>query len=131
MPGGRLNDRNVKMAMRRMGMTTEELSDVEEVIIRRAREEIVIKKAAVTVITLQGTQTYQIVGDPQTRARGIADGSPAAAVTTPNAPAFPEDDVKLVMEQGNVGRDQAMAALTEAHGEPAEAILKIISKRGP
>ena len=35
------------------------------------------------------------------------------------------------MEQANVDHGDAVAALADADGEPAEAILKLLSRRGP
>ena len=130
MPGGRMNDRNVRMMMKRMGMTTEELEDVEEVIIRRRSEEVVLGNPSVTVVTVQGVKTYQIAGEPVVRPRG---SSPTpSAPPAPAAPApLPEEDVALVMGQAQVDRPTAEAALREASGEPAEAILRLLSRRKP
>ena len=43
----------------------------------------------------------------------------------------PEEDVQLVMDQAEVDRDEAIEALRAADGAPAEAILKLLSARGP
>ncbi len=127
MPSGRLNERNMRMAMRRMGMTTENLEDVTEVIIRRRSEEIVVEQPEVTVLTVQGMKTYQIAGNSRTRPLG---SGPTPAASTNSAPAGPpEEDVELVMGQAGVDRAAAIRALNEANGEPAEAILKLLSKR--
>ncbi|MDE1837414.1 MAG: Nascent polypeptide-associated complex protein [Euryarchaeota archaeon] len=132
-PGGRMNERNMRLMMKRMGMTTETLDDVEEVVIRRAQEEVVIEGAEVTVVTVQGVKTFQIVGNVTTRAKGSA---PAGGVSTGAAPASPpasagppEEDVELVMEQAQVDHGTAVKALKEAGGEPAEAILRLLSQR--
>ena len=128
MPGGRMNDRNVRMMMKRMGMTTEELDDVEEVIIRRRSEEVVLADPSVTVVTVQGVKTYQIAGEPVVRPRG---SSPAPSTPAPPAAptALPEEDIALVMGQAQVDRPTAEAALRETSGEPAEAILRLLSRR--
>ncbi|EQD26963.1 Nascent polypeptide-associated complex protein (nac) [mine drainage metagenome] len=115
-----MNDRNVRMMMKRMGMTTEELEDVEEVIIRRRSEEVVLGNPSVTVVTVQGVKTYQIAGEPVVRPRGSAPTpSPAAPVAPAAPPPLPEEDVSLVMGQAQVDRPTAEAALREAAGEPA------------
>jgi nascent polypeptide-associated complex subunit alpha len=130
MPGGRMNDRNVRMMMRRMGMTTEELEDVEEVIIRRRSEEIVLGNPSVTVVTVQGVRTYQIAGDALVRPRGTPSAPTAAGPVAPAPPPpLPEEDVTLVMGQAQVDRPTAESALREASGEPAEAILRLLSRR--
>jgi nascent polypeptide-associated complex subunit alpha len=141
MPGGRMNERNMRLMMKRMGMSTETLPDVEEVVIRRAQEEIVIEGAEVTVVTVQGVKTYQIVGETHTRPKGSSappssgsaapSGHEASAVAhAPTAPVGPpEEDIELVMSQGQVDREAAIRALKDANGEPAEAILRLLSHR--
>jgi len=130
-PGGPRNDRQLQMMMRRMGMTTEPIEGVEEVLIRTRDQEIVLRDAEVTILTVQGVRTYQVVGTPTTRGRthdAAAPGAPAAAPPPPAGP--PEEDIALVMEQASVEREEALEALRKANGEPAEAILKILSQRG-
>lgn len=132
-PGGRMNPRQMQMMMKRLGMTSESLEDVEEVIVRTKDEERVFKDPEVTILTVQGVRTYQIVGTEKVRARTAAPES-AAGSDRPAAPAPPagppEEDVQLVMEQAGVERPVAVSALRESGGEPAEAILKILSRRG-
>lgn len=131
-----MNERNMRMMMKRMGMSTEGMDAVEEVIIVRANDEVVLKNAEVTVVTVQGVKTYQITGDATTRPRGSAPSGPGAAAASPaSKPAEPagppEEDVQLVMEQAQADRPTAVAALKAAGGEPAEAILKLLSQRRP
>ena len=127
-PGGRLNDRNMRIMMKRMGMSTEEISEVEEVIIRRKDDELVLESPEVTVITVQGVKTFQVVGEPKSRPR-----TPSAAAGTGNAPPAPppftEEDVAMVMDHAHVERAEAEGALREAGGEPAEAILHLLARR--
>jgi nascent polypeptide-associated complex subunit alpha len=129
-PGGPRNQRQMEMMMRRLGMTSEPVADVEEVIVRTRTKEHVFAQPEVTVLTVQGVRTYQVVGQPVIRARGSV-GAPAAARELPAAPAGPpEEDVRLVMDQANVSREEAVEALRQAHGEPAEAIMKILARGG-
>lgn len=122
MPGMRgVNPRQMKQAMKRMGISTEEISGVEEVVIRTKDKEYVIKDAAVTIMDVQGQRTYQIVGEASVSARS---GAPAAKSAEPQ---LPEEDVELVMTQTGAGREQAVKALKECGGQLAEAILKIMS----
>lgn len=121
------------MLMRRMGMTTEPVPGVEEVIVRTATKEHVFRAPEVTILTVQGVRTYQVVGQPEVRARtagpaGAPSGAPASAPAAPVGP--PEDDVRLVMEQANVSREEAIEALTATNGAPAEAILRILTRGG-
>jgi nascent polypeptide-associated complex subunit alpha len=131
-PGGPRNQRQMEMMMRRLGMTTEPLPNVDEVIVRMRDKEHVFRSPEVTVLTVQGVRTYQVVGTPEVRPRTPTGpgASPAGAPTTPAAAASgpPEEDVKLVMEQANVSREEAIEALFQANGAPAEAILKVLTR---
>jgi nascent polypeptide-associated complex subunit alpha len=133
LPGGMRNQRQMQMAMRRLGMTTEPVDDVEEVIIRTKDKEHVFKAPEVTILQVQGVRTYQVVGEPQVRPRTAGSSSeasgPSAPPAAPTGP--PEEDVRLVMEQAQVERGDAVAALNAADGQPAEAILALLSRRGP
>ena len=122
MPGmGRVDPKQMKQAMKRMGITTEDISGVEEVIIRTKDKEYVIKDAAVTIMEVQGQRTYQVIGEASVSARS------AAPATKASEPQMPEEDIELVMAQTGADREQAVKALKECSGQPAEAILKILS----
>ncbi|MDD1772720.1 MAG: nascent polypeptide-associated complex protein [Methanomassiliicoccales archaeon] len=120
MPGmGRgVNPRQMKQAMKRMGISQEDMQGVEEVIIRTADKEYVIKGAEVACITMQGQKTYQVVGDAEVRPRH--DLKEASSD-------IPEEDVQLVMSQTGASKEKAAQALKDCDGQPAEAILKIMS----
>jgi nascent polypeptide-associated complex subunit alpha len=76
-------------------------------------------------MNVQGQKTFQIVGEPEVRAlTGPESKQDKAAVT---APTVPEEDVQLVMEQTGCSREKALQALKDTDGQPAEAIIKIIS----
>lgn len=116
--GRRVNPRQMKQAMKRMGISTEDIQGVEEVIIRTVDKEYVIKDASVSCVVMQGQKTYQVVGNAEIRPRQLVKEE---------QPGIPEEDVRLVMSQTGVSKDKALQALKECDGEPAEAILKIIS----
>lgn len=121
MPGGRMNPKQMKAMMKRMGIDQEEMPGVEEVIIKTKTKELVFKDAVVTAVSVQGQKTYQVVGIPQERERRREEGEEEGGV--------PEDDVKLVMSQTGCTAAEAKKALQETDGAPAEAILKIMSSR--
>ena len=79
-PGGRMNPRQMKAAMKRMGIETENLEGVEEVVIRTATKEYVFKSAEVSAMTVQGQRTWQIVGEPIVMNRKT-EGAPAEKAT--------------------------------------------------
>jgi nascent polypeptide-associated complex subunit alpha len=129
-PGGPRNQRQMEQMMRRMGMTTETVPEVEEVVVRTRSKEHVFRQPEVTILTIQGVRTYQVVGDPVVRARSSPaappGGAPADAPAERSGP--PEEDIRLVMEQANVSREEAIEALFRSKGEPAEAIMQILSR---
>ncbi|MCI4336487.1 MAG: nascent polypeptide-associated complex protein [Thermoplasmata archaeon] len=132
LPGGGHNERQMQQMMRRLGMKTENVDGVEEVIVRTRDKEHVFQAPEVTILTVQGVRTYQVVGQPVIRARTSAPAVAASpgAVMAPPAPAGPpEEDIQLVMEQAGVEREDAVAALEKVNGEPAEAILRLLSRR--
>ena len=91
MAGGmRMNDRQMKQAMKKMGIKQTSIDDVTEVIIRTKTNEIVIRGADVVCVELGGSQSYQISGVETVRDRGAA-GEAAPAGT------FASEDVELVM----------------------------------
>jgi nascent polypeptide-associated complex subunit alpha len=130
LPGNPRNARQMQMMMRRLGMTTEEVPDVEEVIVRTKTKEHVFRDPEVTILTVQGVRTYQVVGNPEIRSRSAAAVSPATPAAAPTPAGPPEEDIQLVMEQANVSREEAIEALFQSNGAPAEAILKILSRGG-
>jgi len=124
----------MELMMRRLGMTTEEVPGVEEVIVRTKTKEHVFRSPDVTILTVQGTKTYQVVGNPEIRPRSpgtpSSTGTPVPAAKTEAPAGPPEEDIHLVMEQANVSREEAIEALFQAKGAPAEAILQILSRGG-
>jgi nascent polypeptide-associated complex subunit alpha len=122
----------MQMMMRRLGMKTEEIADVEEVIVRTRTKEHVFAAPSVSILTIQGQRSYQVVGNPEIRPRSATTpGGSGGAPRPPSAPSGPpEEDVRLVMEQANVSHEEAVEALMQSHGEPAEAILKILTRGG-
>mgnify|MGYP001042415555 CR=1 FL=1 len=111
--GRGMNPKKLQQMMKQMGIDISEVGGVKEVIIRTSEKEIVFKDAQVTVMEAKGVKTYQIVGTPEEKAIGIT---------------VPEADIKLVMEQTSASEESAKAALLEAKGDLAEAILKLSSK---
>ncbi len=120
-PGGRVNPRQLKAAMKRMGIETENLEGVEEVVIRTATKEYVFKSAEVSAMTVQGQKTWQIVGEPMVMNRKVEG-------TAPEKVGISEEDVDLVAEKTGATKAAARKALEDADGEPAEAIIRLMSR---
>ena len=129
MPGMRgVNPRQMQMAMKRMGIETTEMKDVEEVIIRTKDKDIIVLSPQVTVVAMKGQKTYQVAGEgEEVRERGSA-GSPSALPAHPG-PSVNQEDVELVAGQANVSEEEARDALIETGGEPAEAIIYLMGKK--
>ncbi len=115
--GGRgVNPKRLQAMMRQMGIEMDDIDDVEEVLIRTATKDIVIKPAEVSKVTQQGQVSWQVVGKATERPR---EAEPAG-------PKFTEEDVALVAGQANVSKEEARKALEATDGQPAEAILKLM-----
>jgi nascent polypeptide-associated complex subunit alpha len=128
--GGGLNPRKMKQMMNQMGIDLEDI-DAEEVIIRTAEEELVFHDAEVQRMDAQGQQTYQVVGDPNTRPRGEsgADGeqieeASEGASDDETESAFSEGDVEIVAARTGVSEAEAREALEES-GDLAAAVQKL------
>ena len=109
----KLGDRQARRMMERMGINMKEMPGVEEVIIRTAEKEIHIRNATVSEVNAQGNRVFQVVGEVEEVAR--------------ERKTFSDEDILLVQQQANVTREKAIAALEEAEGEVARAILKLTS----
>lgn len=115
-----VNQRQMQQAMKKMGIKQSSIPNVVEVIIRTDREEIVITNADVVCVDMPGNKSYQISGTESTRPLGAAEAGPTAR-------SFPSGDIELVMSQTNCSREKAVEALEACDGQPAEAIIKIIT----
>ncbi|WP_400208333.1 nascent polypeptide-associated complex protein [Candidatus Methanomassiliicoccus intestinalis] len=116
-----VNPRQIERAMKQAGIRTKEIGDVEEVIIRTKSEEYVITNASVTMMDMKGQKTYQVMGDTEIRPRSASQSAqPAEEV-------IPEEDIQLIMDQTGASREAAIQALKDCGGQPAEAIIKLIS----
>ena len=120
--GGGMNPRKMQQMMKQMGIDVTEL-DAEEVIIRTEDEELVFSDAQVTRMDAQGTETYQVVGDPETRARGA--GSDDESEDDESGGDIPESDVEIVAERAGVSTDDARDALAAEEGDLAAAIARL------
>jgi len=117
-PGG-MNSKEVKRMMAQMGIKSTEMPDVKTVILKGTNKDYVITNAQVTMIEAQGMKTFQIMGNFKETAK---------AEPTKQIQSFPEEDIRLVMEQSSASREKAIDALKRNDGEPAKAILDLMQK---
>ena len=117
MPGmGRMNPRMMKKLQRQLQNSTEEI-DATEVIIRTKEKELYFSNPSVSAMNMMGQQSYQIVGEVQERELGSKEETTS----------IPNEDIELVASQAGVSHEDARKALEECSGEPAEAIIKLMS----
>jgi len=117
------NQRKMQQMMNQMGIDVEEI-DAEEVIIRTADEEMVFHDADVQRMDAQGQQTYQIVGEPDTRPRGEG-GDDESGDSGGSSGGVDEQDVEIVAQRTGVPEDEAREALEAADGDLAAAVDRL------
>ncbi|MDA4124439.1 MAG: nascent polypeptide-associated complex protein [Thaumarchaeota archaeon] len=108
-----MDNRNARRMMERMGISTKEIPNVEEVVIKTPDKEMHIKNPSVSEVNAHGTRVFQVIGEVEE--------------VEIEKEAFNEEDVLLVQQQASVTRERAVAALEESDGEVARAILKLTS----
>ena len=114
----RMNPREARRMMQRMGMNMGGLDDVEEVIIRTSKKEITIDQPQVSVIEMQGQKIFQIVGGKIDERAPQSQGSQFSVS---------EEDIMLVADQTGKSVEEAKKALEECEGDLAKAILLLQS----
>ncbi len=107
MPG--INPRQMRQAMKRMGIQQEDL-DVKEIIMKLENKELIFKNPQVAKVNMMGQETYQVVGEAEERA--IEEE-------------ISEEDIKTVMQQAKVRKKEAEKALKDSQGDIAGAILSL------
>jgi len=117
-----MSPKKMKGMLKNMGINIDELEGVTEVIIRMPDKEIVLNNASVAIMDAHGQRSYQISGDATERPLSRA----AAEAEKPIE--IPESDVDLVVSQTGAKPEEARAALEEAKGDLAAAILLLSPK---
>ncbi len=107
-----VNPRQMQQMMKKMGIQQVDLSAVKVTIELEDGSKLVFHSPSVSKVNMMGQQTYQIVGEP-------------AEETAEAEPEISEDDIKTVMDQAHVSKERALAALSEAQGDLAQAILNL------
>ena len=102
-----INPRQMRRAMKQLGMKMEEI-DAEEVVIKCADKDIVILNPEVAKVDMRGQVSFQITGEPSERSKEK----------------FSAEDIQMVVEQTGCTEDVAMKTLEET-GDLAGAILKL------
>ena len=110
MMGGRGGNRQMRRMMDKMGLDMEEIPNVQEVIIKTDKKEIIIAKPSVTEMKAKDSSVFQVV------AESYEEKELEVQI-------FSDEDIALVSQQANVDEEKAKNALAEAEGDLARAIL--------
>jgi len=113
----RVNPREAKRMMQRMGLSMDAMPDVEQVVIKTSNKEITIEEPEVAMIEMQGQKVFQITGGKISEKAAERKSSGVA-----------EEDVRLVADQTGKSVEEARKALEESNGDLAKAILLLQSK---
>ena len=108
-------NRQMRRMMDKMGLDMTEIPNVQEVIIKTDKKEIIIAKPSVTEMKAKDNSIFQV----------IADSYEEKELETQ---IFSDEDIQLVSQQAGVNEEQATNALNEANGDLAKAILFLTSK---
>jgi len=111
----KFSPREIRRLMKRMGLSMEELSDVERVIIVKSDgTKVRIENPTVMKMVVGDVVTYQVSGTET-----IEEAEEVAAKE------IDEEAVKLVMDQTGVDRETAIKVLEMVNWDIAEAIMMI------
>jgi len=108
--GKGVNPKKMASMMKQMGISLEEVENVESVTIRTSDKDIIIDNPQVTIMKAKGTKTYQIVGTSREVEREIE---------------ILDEDVKLVIEQTNIDEKTALETLKKNKGDIATTIMEL------
>lgn len=106
-----MNSRQVKQAMKKMGMEQEDL-DAHEVIIRLGDRDLIISNPEVARVNMMGQETYQIVGQVTEELRDAT-------------PDIDEEDIQTVVEATTSTYEDAKEAIIRSQGDLAAAIMEL------
>ena len=109
----KMDNRNARRMMDRLGINMKEIQNVQEVIIKTSDKELHITNASVSEVNAQGNRMFQVAGDVEE--------------VEVEKRTFSEEDILLVQQQTGASKERAATALEESDGEVARAILKLSS----
>jgi len=105
-------NRQMRRMMDKMGVDMQDLPNVQEVIIKTDKKEIIISKPSVTEMQAQDNHIFTVTSDSYEEKEL-------------EVPVFPDSDIELVCLRANVDKERAIAALAETKGDMAQAILQL------
>jgi nascent polypeptide-associated complex subunit alpha len=109
----RVNPRETRRMMQRMGMSMDSVPEVTQVIVKTATKDIIIDEPEVAILNMQGQKVYQVIGGRVTEKAAVIEKKLA----------IPDEDVQLIVGQTGKSVEEARRALEESGGDLAKAIL--------
>lgn len=127
--GGGFDPQQMEQMMQQMGIDASDI-DAEEVVIRTPEEDLVFTNPEVQRISAQGQATYQVIGEPETRAQSEGgeseeEGGESEEEEQSASGGIPDDDVELVAQRTGVSTDEARDALEAEDGDLAAAVSRL------
>ena len=124
MPRFAVSARELQRLLKRMGIATqaEEVKATRVVIELEDGRRLVAENPQVMLLRLGGNTLINIM------APSLEEE--AAPTEEAAAPSFTEEDVRIVAEQAGVSLEEARKALEETKGDIAEAILRLMERKG-
>ncbi len=108
MRGG--GNRQMRRMMDKMGLDMKEIPNVQEVIIKTDKKEIILSKPQVTEMKAKDNSIFTVTAESYEEKEL-------------EVPIFSEEDIQLVCQQAGVDEEKAKNALAESNGDLARAIL--------
>jgi nascent polypeptide-associated complex subunit alpha len=106
-----MNPRQMQQMMKQMGIQQVDV-EATRVIIECPDKRLVIDQPQVARVTMMGQQTWQITGAAREEARS-------------SAPEITDEDVQTVVDATGVSENEARAAIEQADGDLAQAIMTL------
>lgn len=113
----RMSPREMRRMMQRMGLEMEEMPDVDHVLIKTRKKQVIIEKPQVLLMKMAGQTIFQVIGEAREVEEVKPEEKPVEEVE------IPEEDVQLVAAQAGVSLDEARRALKQTKGDLAQAIM--------
>ncbi len=103
-------NRQMRRMMDKMGLDMHEVPNVQEVIIKTDKKEIILSKPQVTEMKAKDSSIFTVTADSYEEKEL-------------EVPIFSDEDIQLVCQQAGVDEEKAKNALVEAKGDLSRAIL--------
>ena len=103
-------NRQMRRMMDKMGLDMQDIPNVQEVIIKTDKKEIILSKPQVTEMKAKDNSIFTITAESYEEKEL-------------EVPIFSDEDIQLVCQQADVNEEKAKNDLAEAKGDLARAIL--------